>query len=72
MDPASDFQLEKNLQKLPSFLQRIELSEEEGKHSTRTLSLVIHKVRLKKNRQKSTLAFNRGVKLRKPSILVVN
>jgi hypothetical protein len=37
------------------------------------LSLIIHRVRfIKKPAKKSTLAFNRGMKLRKPSILVVN
>jgi hypothetical protein len=40
----------------------------EEKHITRTLSLVVHRLRFFfKNLQKSTLAFNR-----KPSILVVN
>jgi hypothetical protein len=46
----------------------LEISEKSGKHSTSTLILVIHRVRLKKNLQKSTLAFRGGVKLRKPSI----
>jgi hypothetical protein len=32
----------------------------------------VHKVRFKKNLQKRTLAIQRGMKLRKPSILVVN
>ncbi len=68
MDPARDFQLEKISQKLPNFLQRIEFSVKEDKHSTRTLSFVISRVRFKKNLPKSTLAFKGGVKLRKPSI----
>jgi hypothetical protein len=48
MDPARDFQIEKNSQKLPNFLQRIELPIKEDKHSTRTLSFVICRVRFKK------------------------
>ncbi len=40
--------------------------------STRTLSFVIQRVRFKKNLQNRTLAFKAVVKLRKPSILVVN
>jgi len=72
MDPARDFQLEKDSQKLPNFLQRIELSVKEDKYSTRTLSLVIRRVRFKKNLPKSTLAFKGGVILRKPSILMVS
>jgi hypothetical protein len=38
----------------------IEISVKSGKDSTRTLSLVIDRVRLNKNLQKSTLAFNWG------------
>jgi hypothetical protein len=57
MDPARDFQLEKNSQKLPNFLQRIELSVKEDKKSTRTLSFMIHRVRFKKNPKKSTVAW---------------
>jgi hypothetical protein len=72
VDPARDFQLEKISQKLPNFLQRIEFSVKEDKHSTRTLSFMISRVRFLKNWQKSTLAFKGGMKLRKPSILVVN
>jgi len=50
----------------------IELSIKKEKDSTRTLSLVIHSVRLIKNLQKSTLAFNKGWNAKKPSVLVVN
>jgi ABC-type enterochelin transport system ATPase subunit len=50
----------------------IKLFVKSGKDNTKTLSFVIHRVRLKKHLQKSTLAFKKGVKLRKPSILVVN
>jgi hypothetical protein len=35
----------------------IEISVKSGKDSTSTLSLVIHRVRLKRNLQKSTLGF---------------
>jgi hypothetical protein len=38
----------------------IEISVKSGKDSTSTLSLLIHRVRSKKNLQKSTLAFNGG------------
>jgi hypothetical protein len=48
------------------------IREKEEKYSTKTLNLVIHRVRFKKNLQKSALAFKGGMKLRKPSILVVN
>jgi hypothetical protein len=41
MDPARDFHLEKNSQKLLNFLQRIELSTKKDKNSTRTLSFMI-------------------------------
>ncbi len=51
----------------------IELSVKQEKHTTRTLSLVIHRVRLKKkNLQKKYISIQRGMKLRKPSILVIN
>jgi hypothetical protein len=36
------------------------------KHSTRTLSFVRHRVRFKNNLQKSTLAFNGGMNVKKP------
>jgi hypothetical protein len=46
-----------NVNKLHIFVTAIiELSVKEEKHSTRTLSLVIHRVRFKK--KQSTLAFN--------------
>jgi pullulanase/glycogen debranching enzyme len=56
----------------------IELSVKQEKHSTRTLSLVIHnRVRFKNNLQKKYISIQRrcggrGMKLKKPSILVVN
>jgi hypothetical protein len=56
VDPARDFQLEKNLQKLPNFLQRIELSVKEDKHSTRTLNFVIRRVRFKKKPAKKYIS----------------
>ncbi len=37
-----------------------EISVKSGKDSTSTLSLLIHRVRSKKNLQKSTFAFNGG------------
>jgi hypothetical protein len=40
--------------------QVLEISEKSGKDSTSTLSLVIHRVRFKKNLQKRALAFNGG------------
>jgi hypothetical protein len=49
----------------------IEFSVKLGKHSIRTLGLVRNRVRLKKNLQKSTLAF-KGVKLRNAPFFVVN
>jgi hypothetical protein len=39
---------------------KIKISVNSGKDSTSTLSLVIHRARLKKNLQKSTLAFKGG------------
>jgi hypothetical protein len=56
MDPARDFQLEKNSQKLPNFLQGIELSIKEDKHSTRTLSFMIRRVRFKKKPAKKYIS----------------
>ncbi len=44
----------------------IELSVKQEKHSTRTLSLVVHRVRLKENLQKKYMNIQRGMKLRKP------
>jgi hypothetical protein len=50
----------------------LEISIKSGEDSNSTLSLVIHGVRFKRNLQKSTLALKGGgVKLRKPSILIV-
>ncbi len=49
--------------------QTIEISVKSRKDTTSTLSLVIHRVRLKKNPQTSILAFKGGVKLRKPPCL---
>jgi len=40
----------------------LELSVKQDKHSTKTLSLVIHRVRFSRNLQNSTLAFKVGVK----------
>jgi hypothetical protein len=45
-------------------LVSIEISVKPGKDSTSTLSLVIHRVRLKKNLHKNTIAFKGEVKLR--------
>ncbi len=51
----------------------IELSVKQEKHSTKTLSLVIHRLRFqKKKTPKKCISIQRGMKLRKPSILVVN
>jgi len=47
----------------------LKLSVKWKKHSTKTLSLVIHKVRLKKKRAKKYISIQRGMK---PSNLVVN
>jgi hypothetical protein len=53
-------------------LYPIEISVKSRKDSTSTLSLVIHRVRLKNYLPKNTLAFKDwGVKLRNPSILMV-
>jgi len=55
-------------------IMTIEISIESGKDSTSTLSLVIHRWDSKKTCKKSTVAFKGGgdgVKLRKPSILMV-
>jgi len=46
--------------KFEQIFKILELSIKEEKHSTRTLSLVIHRVTLKKNLQKSTLASKGG------------
>ncbi len=53
----------------------LEISVKSEKKQHSTLSLVIHRVRFKKNLQKSTIAFKKGGgggKLRKPSILMVS
>jgi hypothetical protein len=51
----------------------MELSVREGKHSTRTLSLVTHTwVEIQKKPAKKYISIRRGMKLTKPSILVVN
>jgi len=42
------------------FLYKLEISVKSGTDTTITLSLVIHRVRLKKNLQISTLASNEG------------
>jgi hypothetical protein len=51
--------------------ETIDISAKSGKDSTSTLRLVIHRVRFKKYLQKTSLAFKRGMKFRKPSILMV-
>jgi hypothetical protein len=43
----------------------IELSVKQEKHSTRTLSLVIHRVRFLKKPAKKYMSIQRGMKLRK-------
>jgi hypothetical protein len=48
----------------------IEISVKSGKDSTSTLSLVIHRVRLKKQPANKYISIQRGVKLRKPSIFL--
>jgi hypothetical protein len=48
------------------------LSIKQEKHSTRTLSLIIHSVRFKKTPAKKYISIQWGMKLRKPSIFVVN
>ncbi len=50
----------------------VELSVKYEKHSTRTLSLVMQRVRLKEKPAKKYISIQRGMKLRKPSILVAN
>ncbi len=52
-------------------METLELSVKWEKHSTRTLSLVIHRVKLKKTCKKY-ISIQQGMKLRKLSILVVN
>jgi hypothetical protein len=49
----------------------IEKSIKLGEDSTSTLSLVIQRVRFKKNLQKEYISIQGGVKARKPSILMI-
>jgi hypothetical protein len=50
----------------------IEISVKSGKDRVSTPSLVIHRVRLKKKPAKKYISIQRGVKLKKPSILMVS
>jgi hypothetical protein len=56
-----------------NFAYLLEISVKSGKDSTSALSLVIHRVRFLKYLQKKYISIQRGggVKLRKPSILIV-